>query len=252
MIAREQVEMAIGDAGVAYRAYNQLGEFAAPEFAKLRAFTPGANFGQAFIVRADSPFNTIEDLAGQRVALGPPGTSTAAVGQLTLEYYGIGLDDIRAEFLTFGDATSALSDRALDAIYMTSILAPGNIQYAALSELTVNTSVRFIVPEGEPLERMRVEHPYLARVTLPADFYGPGVPDRDLDVAGFFAMTYIHADVDADVAYDMVKVLFENQDALAAYHPLAPAYASPDFIDAVPIPFHDGVQRYFRERGWID
>ena len=63
----------------------------------------------------------------------------------------------------------------------------------------------------------------------------------------------VHEAMDAELAYELTRVLFEQHTELAAVHPMAAVLTLESATAGSPIPFHDGALRYYREQGaWSD
>ena len=90
--------------------------------------------------------------------------------------------------------------------------------------------------------------PLYIRDTIPAKAY-PG-QDQPNQVATVQNLIIARADMSDQVAYNIVKTIFEKRDELILVHKEA---ASFDFKlqtnDASPIPFHPGAIKYFNEKG---
>jgi hypothetical protein len=56
--------------------------------------------------------------------------------------------------------------------------------------------------------------------------------------------------LDEQLAYDIVRVMFGQREALIAGHPEARHLAVPASPESSPAPFHPGAIRYYREHGW--
>src|SRR5690554_3000270 len=80
------------------------------------------------VAPADSGIETIADLEGKRIAIGPPGSGTQAAAKLILEAYGIEDGDYTAFEEGFGDAAGRIQDGSLDASFGLLGLPAGSIE----------------------------------------------------------------------------------------------------------------------------
>ena len=53
------------------------------------------------------------------------------------------------------------------------------------------------------------------------------------------------------LVYDVVKVVFENLDALREAHPALGGLDPEAMLEGLAAPLHPGAARYYRERGWL-
>jgi TRAP transporter TAXI family solute receptor len=115
---RATVPLAIVQADIAAQALAGEGVFAAmAPFGNLRAL--GSLFPEALhiVVRADSPVVSLKDLAGKRIALGPPGSGSRVTAEQVLEAQGLrrGQDYILDES-PFTASLGALASGSVDAV----------------------------------------------------------------------------------------------------------------------------------------
>src|SRR3546814_16245767 len=72
-----------------------------------------------FVTLGDSGIETLEDLEGKKVALGPPGSGTVFNCSNILTALGL-LDSIEPSMMTFGDAGRALGNGQIEAFFQPS------------------------------------------------------------------------------------------------------------------------------------
>src|SRR5690625_6480721 len=62
------------------------------------------------VTTADSGIETVEDLAGEKVSVGAPGSGTYINAEQILEVYDMTMDDIDAQNLDFGESVGGIQD----------------------------------------------------------------------------------------------------------------------------------------------
>ena len=76
--------------------------------------------------------------------------------------------------------------------------------------------------------------------------------DSDVETFGVGATFVSSTRVSEDVAYVIVKSVFENFDQFKKLHP---AFANLDpkemIKDGLSAPLHDGAAKYYKEKGWM-
>jgi hypothetical protein len=59
----------------------------------------------------------------------------------------------------------------------------------------------------------------------------------------------VRNDMPADVVYEMLKTLFDNQAEVQAVHPEAKEFNPQSAAAVAPVPFHPGAIKYYTEKG---
>ncbi len=187
----------------------------------------------------------IGDLRGKRVSVGAPGSGTEVTALRILEAAGIHPDrDIRRERLGAAPSVDALKDRKIDAFFWS-----GGLPTAAVLDLAVSPGVRIrlVALDGlVPALQRKYGNLYFRSVIL-KEFY-PGMP-ANAPTIGVANLLVVHQDFDAELAYQITKLLFERRADLAQIHKEAANITTIGAAGRSPLPFHPGAIRYFRERG---
>lgn len=193
-----------------------------------------------FVTLADSDLQSIQDLAGKRVALGPPGSGTVFNCSNILGALGI-LDKVKPQMMTFADAGRALGNGQIDAFCQSS--APA----AAVSELAETQGVKILPYKEESLAKISETYPFYNKGTMPETMY-KGVPATDMPYTTVYWVA--HERVPADVVKRVVAAAYKAQDRLAAGHK-AWAQMKPDIknFQALGAPMHPGAEAYYKEQG---
>jgi len=186
----------------------------------------------------------MQDLKGKRVSLGAPGSASEVLALRVLQSYGL-LDAVTRERLSVAESVNAMKDRKIDAFFWV-----GGLPTAAVSDLaaTPGTRIRFL-DHAEVAAKLNAAYgPMYSETVIPKDAYtGMQKDNRNLTV---WNILVVSESMPEALAYDIVKVLFEQKQALVAVHKEA------DHINLSnqsgkfsPVPFHPGALRYYREKG---
>ncbi|ODM77406.1 TAXI family TRAP transporter solute-binding subunit [Bradyrhizobium elkanii] len=226
-----------------YEAFMGIGR---PKATKLKILTAMYSSPGMFVVRADSPYKTIQDLVGQPVAFGAKGSGLPILSRYILD--GIGLkqdEDFKSIYLDrAGDGPAMVEDGRAAALWGAGIGWPGFTKMAESA-----TGARFIAPTTEEIARIRAKHTFLKPLTIPAGSY----PNQTAAISSVGSWSYIlvRETLPDVVAYRLAKTLhgieatFCNKLAQACETTAANTVAAAPDINLI----HPGVLRYFREIG---
>lgn len=205
--------------------------------------TPGL-----FVVPATSPFRTISDLKGQKIAFGAQGSGLVILARYVLD--GLELDqklDFDAVFLErAGDGPKMVADGRVAALWGGGVGWPG---FEAVARQP--GGARFIVPSRDEITRILARHKHLRAMEVPADSF-PGQSEA-LTSVGSWSFVLVRPDLDEAVAYRLAKALHRAEADLARRLPQAATTTARHTLDALPRPglLHTGVARYYREIGLL-
>lgn len=188
---------------------------------------------------SSSGIETIGDLAGKRVNLGPPGSNSAVLAQRLLEAYDV-FDAGNAQFLSYTEGTAALTNGAIDAAV---VLA--GAPTAALIDLGAQKDMRLLSADAKTVESMISQYPFYQVYEIPAGTYtGQAEPVVAINDP---ATLFTTQQADQETVYKISQAIFDHLDELAQVHPQAKAIALATAPNT-PIALHPGAQRYFDEK----
>lgn len=241
-VASGKDAVALSMPDTAYHAFNGLEAFSGKPVKDLRGLMATYPIDIQFFVRADGPIKTIKDLKGKKVAVGAPGSGTEAMARYVLKVYGLTYDDIDEQFLSATETTEALQDGNIDAGIVTlGTPAP------ALMDLATQRDIRFLDIEPEVGDKINKEFPAYFPRTIPAGTYkGQDKPHHTLAWMGLFV---IDAKTNEQLAYDIVKAVFEHKDELDKIHAQFKGITLENAVKGMPIPWHPGAEKFFKEKG---
>jgi uncharacterized protein len=201
-----------------------------------------------FVVRADSPYRTIRDLVGQRVAFGAKGSGLPILSRYVLDGLGLKQDD---DFMSIyldraGDGPAMVLDGRVAALWGAGIGWPG---FAAVA--SGPTGARFIAPDANEIARIREKHSFLKPLTVPAGSY-PG-QNSQINSVGSWSFVLARETLPDDVAYRLARTLHGAEAALCKQLAQACETTAVNTVAAAPRAdlIHPGVLKYFREIGAI-
>ncbi|TVP69266.1 MAG: TAXI family TRAP transporter solute-binding subunit [Rhodobacteraceae bacterium] len=242
LISRGDSDIALALADTVYQAFHGEGAFEGRQVGELRALASIYPNAVQIVTLADSGITSLEDLRGQRVSVGAPGSGTEVSAQTLLAANGITYDDFSPERLNFNETADALRDGDIVAGFW-SVGPPTS----SIMNLATTRAIRIIGLSDEEIAAAIEAEPTFAPYTLRAGLYdGMQEPVPTISTPN---VLIVHADMDDDLAFNVTKAMFENVDELIAIHPAANDTTVEFTIASTPIPFHPGALRYLEEVG---
>lgn len=237
LIANGDVELGITNANLAYFAINGMN----PYEKKLDVSAISLLHPSVFhiITLADSPINSIADLKGKKIAVGPAGGGTLPILQALLEEYGLSMDDIVPNYLSYNDGFTQLSDGNVDVA-----LALSGYPASAVVEVSTSNDIKFLDIADDKLENIIAQYPYYSKVKVPKDVYKL---ESDAVAIGVPNVLLVSNNLDEQLVYNITKAIFDNLDEFKEANANAKQIEI-EAADQTPIPLHPGARKYFDER----
>jgi uncharacterized protein len=179
----------------------------------------------------------LADLKGKRVSTGSAGSGTEIMALRVLEAAGLDAKkDLKQERLGAAESVNAIKDRKIDAFFWV-----GGVPTAAGMKLK-------LIDHGEVVDAMNKKHgPLYVKSTIPAGSYaGQDKANEEVDVWNILVTNDKMTD---QMAYNIVKTLFEKKPELVAVHKEAENIDLKSQAAGSPIPFHPGAKKYLEEKG---
>lgn len=196
-----------------------------------------------FVTTADSGIQTIADLRGKRVFVGPEGAGFEYFVNPILQAHGLSMADIEPRYGSQQSAVDLLGDGAVSAA-----MIGGGVPNPALTQIAQSRPVLLIPFDDAAKEQLIAEYPFFEKATIPAGTY-PGVDQEyhGLNVGSAHLIT--HASVDEQLVYDFVKRAYEHREQIVQRHRAAKDITPETVARANGTEFHPGAVRYFEEIG---
>ena len=242
LVASGQAQLAIVQNDVMSYAYNATPEWtgeAVTDQATLMALYPEIC---QIVVAADSGINTVEDLKGKKVSTGDIGSGVESNAIQILSAYGLTTDDIDAQHLGFSDSADQMKDRAIDAFFVTA-----GTPNTAIMDLQTSRDIKILSLDADKIAALQADYPFYAAVTLTTDDYS--FLTEEVTTVAVQASLMCSPSLDEQAAYDIVKILIDNQATIAEQHAKGEYISAEYAIQGVSVPLHPGAAKYFEEKG---
>lgn len=245
LIQGGKADVAFMMADVAYDASKGQGQFAQTGKVSLRTLGVLYSNYTHLVVLDGSPIQKVSDLKGKKVSTGSPGSGTEVLANRILEAGGLNPDkDITRERLGVSESAGALKDRKIDAFFWS-----GGLPTAAILDLASTPGIKIrLVSQQDELKKMTEKYgPIYFNLVVPKGTY-KGF-DQDTNVVGVANVLVVSDKMKDDLAYKLIKVMFDKQADLVAVHAEAKNLKLQSAVVGSPIDFHPGAIKYYTEKG---
>ncbi len=185
-----------------------------------------------------SSINSIADLKGKRVAVGPAGGGTIPFLNQVLGLYGLTMKDITPSFLSYADGFSQLADGNVDATFALSGYPAGAVMQARATK-----ELKFIKLPEDKITQALEKYKNYNRVVVPKDVYNTA---DDGIVLGVSNVLVVKTSMDADKVYKITKAIYDHMDEFRANNAHAKQIVPANSLK-LRIPLHPGAARYFNK-----
>ncbi|TYP50900.1 TAXI family TRAP transporter solute-binding subunit [Thermosediminibacter litoriperuensis] len=227
---------------IAYYTYNGTEMFKDNKYEDIRGLATLYPETIQIVTRADKGIKAIADLKGKKVAVGAAGSGTETNARQILEAAGITYNDIQVQYLSFSEAANNLKDGNIDAAFVTA-----GYPTAAIQDIAAQHKIVLIPLDDKTVETLISKYPFYTRTVIPANTYSGQT--EDVVAVSVKAMLAVSAKYDEDMAYQMVKTMYENQERLKAAHKNGELITPDTGKEGMSIPLHPGAEKYFKEIG---
>ncbi len=245
LLEQDQLDLGLATGEVTYEAVAGIGRQATT---RLRIIN--ATYSQAgmFMVRADSPYYSIQDLRGEPVVWGAGSSGFVVLARYVMD--GLGLDlkrDFEAILLEkAGDGPPMVLDGRAAAMWGGGVGWP---PFMAIAKHA--TGARCVAPDTAEIKRIMAKHSFLKATIMPAGSY----PGQELSISsvGSWPFVLARASLPDDVAYRLARALHRGEAILGKRLAQARESTLANTLAAAPSRdlIHAGVLRYMEEIGLL-
>ena len=196
------------------------------------------------LVGADTDIQSIDDLRGQNVDIGPSGSGTQRNALDALRAAGIDWQrDIRAHEESMDVRLAKFMQGEIDAFFFTVGHPNTEVKFATFSVRGVR-----IIPLAN-FDSQIADSPFFSKTSIPAALYPMADNKVDIETIGVNATLLTSAAVSEDVVYNLTKAAFENLETLVENDAVFSAILNNRALDGFIAPIHPGALKYYQEVG---
>lgn len=241
MLKDGSIDMAIVQNDITYYAANGTEMFKDKKVDSIKAIAALYPETVQIVSLEKNGINSVSELKGKRVAVGAAGSGTEANARQILEAHGISYDDISVQYLSFGEAASALKDGNVDVAFVTA-----GFPTAAVQDIASQNKVKLIAVDAAKVDALMKKYPFYTKTTIPANTYaGLAV---DTPAVAVMAMLVVNDKVDDKLGYELTKAIFSNLERLQASHAVGKMITKETAVKGLPIKLNAGAEKYFNEK----
>ncbi len=209
------------------------------EMKNVRAMFPMYPTPFHAITLAGSGIETVSDLDGKRVNVGPRTGTPGTYWPRFFESLGV---NVNVQYGGAADAAGQLQDGLID----TFAFAAG-IPISAFSQVEAQNEAVIFGFTDEELNTLLGEYPSVTPFTIPAGTYRS--QDADIQTVSMANFGIAHKDMPESLVYEIMKVVLDNNDRMMQIHKAAKDTVVENWDQNGFLWFHPGAIRYFEEKG---
>ena len=196
-----------------------------------------------FIAPGGSGIDSIDDLRGKRVTVGPAGAGFEYFVAPLLAAHGVSYDDFNPMNATQQAAVDMLTDGSSDAAFL-----GGAVPTASITQASASMDVTFLQFGDAEKQQLIDDYSFFRPATIPADTYRNQTEAfHGLDVGSMHLIT--SADAPEELVYTVTRLLYENRQLVVEKHAAGRAINPNNVIRDTGTEFHPGAIRFYQEIG---
>jgi TRAP transporter TAXI family solute receptor len=230
-----------------YYAYYGANSFANQgDFKDMRSLFSLHNDALTIVVRADSSIRSLADLKGKLLNIAPAGSGNRSIMDALLESQGWRSGD----FKSVPDIKPAEQPEALCAGKIDAMIYHVGHPNGAVQEAANSCDISIIAIPDQTINQIVAKYPYYTPTVIPGGTYNDN--PYDVKTVGSKATVVTSIALPEDVAYNLVKEVFDNFQTFKMLHPV---FQNLEVIHMVKegntAPLHKGAEKYFKGKGLL-
>jgi len=159
------------------------------------------------------------------------------------EVAGMTFDDFNPQYLGYNDSVQAIQNRLIDACYLGAGLPTAGVSQLYAGQLPVDV-IEFT---DEEVNKIKKVAPYFTRVIIEKGTYPK--QDRTLQVIGVKSSLIAEKDLDDDIVYKMLEVIYKKklEDLKKQHGALKILSLDEAILGLSGAPLHPGAVKFYRD-----
>jgi len=186
-----------------------------------------------------SDINSVYDLAGKTIDIGPPGSASQMIAQIVLQELGL-WDKVSVVGLRQADIADALKEGRIQA----SIVGGSGVPVQWIVDLSQVREIKIISLPDDAINKITSKYPFFLKGEIPANSY-KGV-NYTVTTLAQPSIYFVNKNLPKSLVYNITKAVMEHKDELLT--PKGP-YTYLSSFDGMSIPLHPGAYEYYKEKG---
>jgi TRAP transporter TAXI family solute receptor len=208
------------------------------EMTDIRATFPMYQTPFQIIALESSGIETVADLAGKKVGVGPKGGTCGTYFPPFFETLGVA---VTPQYGGASDLGSQLRDGLIDAFAFCA-----GLPIPAFSEVEAQSEVNIFAFTPEEQAKLIEAFPVSAFEVSGGTYNSTPEPQQSVAMWNF---GIAHKDMPESLVYEIMKVVLDDNERMTQIHAAAAETLPENWQHNTFLPFHPGAVRYFREKG---
>lgn len=242
LLEADEIQLAFVTLGIAQQGWSGTGDWTGGrQFRSARALFPMYDTPFQFVVMSDSSAQSVTDLAGKQVGIGPQGGTGGVYTPPVFKAV-----KTSASFVTgsWTDLAARLSARNLDALVVVA-----GVPVPEVTELEKKGNIRYLTLTPSQTVAIRLALPEIAPSIIAAGTYAS--LRRNYRTVGVYNFAVARANLPDDLVDAILEAVFKNPDDMMEIHPAAAETIPSNFARNTILPFHDGAARWYNNNATI-
>jgi len=194
------------------------------------------------LITMDPAIKSVADLKGKAVSIGAPGSGVYFNAMDVLAAAGLTENDIKPQYLSFGDSTDGLKDGKIDAAFIVA-----GAPTPAITELCTTNNAYLVPIDGAVADALMASCPFYTVYNIPAGTYAGQT--EDVQTVTVKATLIVSASASEEDVYNLTAAIFNNISAITAENGKGAELSIENATSGMTAPFHAGAAKYFAEQG---